>query len=83
MIISDLADAAGQNMDDPAEVADVPAFVNTEREGLWETGSFAAGASGLHPGNSGVIVAVETPRHKSDRVRAIMEQSGAVEIIRD
>lgn len=83
MIISDLADVKGQRLDDPEEVADEIAFIKTEREGLWETGAFADGIKGLNPGKRGIIVAVETPKHEADRVRAMMEQSGAIEIIQD
>ncbi len=83
MIISDLADAEEQRLDDPEEVADELAFVKTERDGLWETGAFTDGIDGLNPGKSGIIVAVKTPKHEADRVRAMMEQSGAVEIIQD
>lgn len=83
MIISDLAEAAEQRGDDPGEVAGEVAFVKTERDGLWEAGAFADGIEGLDPGKRGIIVAVKTPKHEADRVRAIMEQSGAVEIIQD
>lgn len=83
MIVSDLADAEGQRHDDPEEVADEIAFIKSERDGLWETGAFADGIKGLDPGKSGIIVAVKTPKHEADRVRAMMEQSGAVEIIQD
>ncbi|SFR17406.1 hypothetical protein [Desulfoscipio geothermicus] len=83
MIISDLGKAEKQRRDDPEEVADELAFVKTEREGLWETGAYADGIKGLEPGKRGIIVAVKTPKHESDRVRAIMEQSGAAEIIQD
>jgi hypothetical protein len=83
MIISDLGDAEKQRRNDPEEVADELAFVKTEREGLWEAGAYADGVKGLEPGKRGIIVAVKTPKKEADRVRAIMEQSGAVEIIQD
>jgi hypothetical protein len=83
MIISDLADAEEQRRDAPEEVAGELAFIKTERDGLWETGTFADGIKGFEPGKRGIIVAVKTPKHEADRVRAIMEQSGAVEIIQD
>lgn len=83
LIVSDLADAAGQRHTDPAEVAGEVPFIKTEREGLWETGPFADGIQGLDPQKRGIIVAVKTPKHEADRVRAMMEQSGAVEIVQD
>ena len=83
MIISDLADAEDQRRDDPEEIADELAFIKTERDGLWEAGAFVDGIKGLEPGKRGIIVAVEIPKHEADRVRAMMEQSGAVEIIQD
>lgn len=83
MIIRDLADAEKQRQDDPEEIADELAFIKTERDGLWEAGSYADGIKGLKPGKRGIIVAVETPKHETDRVRSIMEQSGAAEIIQD
>lgn len=83
MIISDLADAAEQRLNSAEEIADEVAFIKTERDGLWEAGSFADGIKGLKAGKQGIIVAVETPKHEADRVRTIMDQSGAEEIIQD
>lgn len=83
MIVTDLAGADEQRRDDPEEVAGEMAFIKSEHDGLWETGAFAGGIRGFNPGKSGIIVAVETPEHEADRVRAMMEQSGAVEIIQD
>jgi len=57
--------------------------VKTERDGLWEADAFVDGIKGLEPGKRGIIVAVEVPKHGADRLRAMMEQSGAVEIIQD
>jgi hypothetical protein len=81
MIVSDLMDTAGQRAV-PEEIADEIAFIKTERDGLWETGAFADGIKGLD-GNTGIIVAVKTPKHDADLVRAMMEQSGAIQIIQD
>ncbi|MEW6424193.1 MAG: hypothetical protein AB1523_05515 [Bacillota bacterium] len=83
MIIADLAGAEEQQRDDPEEIADEIAFIETEREGLWEAGAFAGGVNGLFPGERGIIVAVETTKKEAARVRTIMEQAGAVEIIQD
>lgn len=83
MIISDLADAAEQRRNSAGELADEVAFIKTERDGLWEAEAFTDGIKGLMPGKQGIIVAVETPKHEANRVRTIMEQSGASEIIQD
>lgn len=80
LIISDLAEEQDYNA--PEQAMEEVAFVKTEREGLWEIGTFAEGVKGLK-NNRGIIVAVETPKLETDRVRAMMEQSGAVEIIQD
>lgn len=80
LIVSDLA--IKQEWDNLQEAADELAFIKTEREGLGEIGTFASGIKGLQ-GKEGIIVAVETPKHDTTRVRAMMEQSGAVEIIQD
>lgn len=80
MIISDLADT--QVFKTVEEAAQELSFIKTERNGLGEIEGFANGIEGLE-GNSGIIVAVETPKHKSTIVRSVMEQSGAVEIIKD
>jgi len=79
-IVSDPAE--GQEWGGLEEAADELAFIKTEREGWGETGAFADGIDGLK-GKEGIIVAVKTPKHEADRVRAMMEQSGAVEIIQD
>ncbi|AKL95359.1 hypothetical protein CACET_c19110 [Clostridium aceticum] len=62
--------------------ADEVTFIKTERDGLGELGTFVEGISGLE-GNTGIVVAVETSKHDSNRIREIMEQSGAEEIIQD
>lgn len=80
MIISDLADT--QTFNTVEEASEEISFIKTERNGLGEIGSFAGGIEGLE-GKRGIIVAVKTPKHESTIVQSIMEQSGAVEIIRD
>lgn len=82
MIISDMADVDERLLKNPEEVADEISFIKTERDGLWETGAYANGIEGLKS-RKGILVAVKTPKHEADRVRAMMEQSGAVEIIQD
>ncbi|MBE3588747.1 MAG: hypothetical protein IMW93_09400 [Thermoanaerobacteraceae bacterium] len=83
MVITGLADAKEKRLDDPEEAADEPAFIKSENDGLWEAGPFVDGIDGCQPGGRGIVVAVETTGHEMDRVRTIMEQSEAVEIIRD
>mgnify|MGYP005852471169 CR=1 FL=1 len=80
MIISDLAEEQEfKNIDDAAH--EIP-LVKTELESLSKAGSFGDSIKGLK-GKEGIIVAVELPKHESTRVREMMEQSGAVEIIQD
>ncbi len=83
MIVSDMGDAELDRHDDPAQEADEFAFIKTERDGLWETDAFSDGVKGLDPAEPGIIVAVEIAKHQADRVRSIMEQSGAAQIIQD
>ncbi|MGE5631543.1 MAG: hypothetical protein ACM3TR_10655 [Caulobacteraceae bacterium] len=80
MIISDLAKE--QKWDTVEEAAEEISFIKTERKGLGEIETFGSGIKGLE-GERGIIVAVKTPKHESDIVRSIMEQSGAVEIVQD
>ncbi|WHH58146.1 hypothetical protein [Petroclostridium sp. X23] len=80
MIISDIGEE--QKWNNPETAAEEMSFIKSERDGLWEIGTFAEGIKGLK-GKQGIVVAVETPKHDADKVRAIMEQSGAVEIIQD
>ena len=80
MIISNIGDE--QKWDTPEQAAEEVSFIKTERDGLWEIGNFADGIEGLK-GDEGIIVAVKTPKHGADKIRTIMEQSGAVEIIQD
>ncbi|MBZ4647560.1 MAG: hypothetical protein PWR27_2486 [Petroclostridium sp.] len=80
MIISDLAEE--QKWNTPEEAAEEISFIKTERDGLWEMGTFSEGIKGFK-GDTGIIVAVKSPKHEADKVRSIMKQSGAVEIIQD
>lgn len=57
-------------------------LIKTESESLNRIESFAAGINGLE-GKTGIVVAVDTPRHEIDRVRLFMEQAGAVQIIQE
>lgn len=82
MVISDLEEE--QKWDSFEEAVREEALVQTGRDSirLGEVEPFGEGIRGLK-GKKGIIVAVETPKHESDRVRTIMKQSGAVEIIQD
>jgi len=80
MIISDMEKE--KKWSSPEEAAREMTFIKSEREGLWEIGTFAEGVEGLK-GNEGILVAVKTPKHEAAKVRNIMEQSGAVEIVQD
>lgn len=80
MIISDLAQE--QEFNNVEDAAKEMIFIKSERDGLGEIETFASGIKGLK-GDEGIIVAVKTPKHESDKVRTIMEQSGAVEIVQD
>ena len=81
MIISNLADTQQFNSVEEATDAGV-SMIKTERDGLGEFGTFAEGVKGLK-GDEGILVAVKTPKHEAGKVREIMEQSGAVEIVQD
>jgi hypothetical protein len=81
MIISNLADERRFNSVEEATDAGV-SMIKTERDGLNDFGTFADGVKGLK-GNEGILVAVKTPKHDTSKVREIMEQSGAVEIVQD
>lgn len=80
MVISDLAKEKVWNTVE--EASEEISFIKTERNGLGEIESFGSGIKGMD-GERGIIAAVKTPKHEADRVRSIMEQSGAVEIIQD
>lgn len=80
MIVSSLGKE--QEFHDLKTASENMIFIKTEREGLGEFETFDDGITGLK-GREGIIVAVETSKHNTNRIREIMEQSGAVEIIQD
>lgn len=80
LIVSDLGDR--EHWGNPEEAAEEISFIQTEREGLWEIGTYAEGIEGLKS-KEGIIVAVELSKNSSLHVREMMEQSGAIEIIQD
>lgn len=80
LIISNLADEQKfQTVDDASKDM---IFIKSERDGYDEIETYASGVKGLE-GDEGILAAVEIPKHSSSRVREIMEQSGALEIIQD
>lgn len=80
MIISDMDKVAKSSKESLKE--DI--LVQTELESIrvGQTGTYVDSIEGLQ-GRTGIIVAVELPKHSGDKVRSIMEQSGAIEIIQD
>lgn len=80
MIISDLA--KDKKFNSVEEAAEEITFIKTERDGLGEYETFGSGIEGLK-GNEGIIVAVKAPKNEINRIRSLMEQSGAVEIVQD
>ena len=80
MIVSSLAKE--QEFHNIKAAAENMIFIKSEREGLGELVTFTEGITELK-GKEGIIVAVETTKHNTSRIREIMEQSGAVEIVQD
>lgn len=81
MIISNLAEEQKFDSVGEATAAGV-SMIKTERNGLNDVETFADGIEGLK-GDEGILVAVKVPKHSTSKVRELMEQSGAVEIIQD
>lgn len=81
MIISSMADVQHfHSVEEAAEAGVTP--IKSERDSLEELQPFAEGVKGIK-GETGILVAVKTPKHEASKVREIMEQSGAVEIVQD
>ena len=81
MVISIMAEEQKYHSVEAATDAGI-SFVQSERNGLGELEPFWTGVDGLK-GDVGILVAVKIPKHDSDRVRTIMKQSGAVEVVQD
>lgn len=80
MIISDFAEeplTEGQRL-----INEI--MVQSERDSIraGENDSFTEGFEGFER-RQGILVSVEVPKHFTQRVREVMEQSGAEEIIQD
>jgi len=54
----------------------------SDQDDFGELKSFVEGVKAMDV-DSGIIVSVKTPRHKSQEVKSVMEQSGASEILID
>ncbi|MCX7710692.1 MAG: hypothetical protein N2484_12700 [Clostridia bacterium] len=81
MIISSLAEE--KKFDSVEEATDMGiSMIKTERDGLNDFEPFWEGVKGLK-GDYGILVAVKTPKHEASKIREIMEQSGALEIVQD
>ena len=80
LIVSDLGDR--EHWGNARDAAEEISFTQTERDGLWEIGSYAEGVKGLKS-REGILVAVELPKHDAARVKEFMEQCGAIEIVQD
>ena len=80
MIISNLGDDQLWNSIDGASEHMI--FVKSETDGLGEIETFGSGIKNLK-GKEGILVAVETSKHEGSKIREILEQSGAVEILQD
>lgn len=81
MIISNLADEQEFKSVEEATEKGI-SMIKTERNSLNDVGTFAEGIEGLK-GETGILVAVKTPKNDASKVREIMEQSGADEVIQD
>jgi hypothetical protein len=80
MIISDLTEK--QELDNIRDAAREVPLVKTETDSLSSIAPIGDGIMELR-GKEGIMVSIELPKHSTNRVREIMEQSGAVEIIQD
>jgi hypothetical protein len=54
--------------------------IMSDQEDLGEIDTFAQGVKDLDNTN-GIVVCIKCPRHKSEEVKSVMEQSGALEIV--
>lgn len=56
-------------------------FIKTETESISDTTAFTDSLK--EDMDSGIVVAVEMPKHKTSRIREIMEQNGAKTVFQD
>ena len=81
MVISNIADEERYRNVEEATEAGV-SMIKTELNSLNDAGAFADSIKDLKR-DRGILVSVETTKHDMTRVKEIMTQSGAVEIIKD
>ncbi|MGQ9557841.1 MAG: hypothetical protein ACUVTU_07780 [Desulfurispora sp.] len=83
MVITDLTGTVRPVSNE--EMATEIALVKTESDdtGVEKTAPLVTGMEHFTPGRKGIVVAVEVTKKEADRVRNIMEQCGAMEIIQD
>ncbi len=81
MIICNLDD---QQRDNKHEVLKEEVLIQTRTESISIDApeTYAEGINGLE-NMEGILVVVEIPKHSIQKVKAVMEKSGALEIIRD
>ncbi|TYP53747.1 hypothetical protein [Thermosediminibacter litoriperuensis] len=77
MIITDMVKSESKFEEDPDEIIDI----KTEREGLGEKEPYTDAFSDRV--KYGILVSLEVPEKNAARVMEIMEQNGAVEIIKE
>lgn len=81
MIISSLSD--DQKFDNVEEATEAGiSMIKNERGGLNDMGAFFEGIKNIKS-DRGIVVAVKASKHETTRVKEIMEQSGATEIIQE
>jgi hypothetical protein len=80
MIISNLANDEPWSSIEEASKNSI--LIKSETDDINHTQAFSTTIKDLE-GDTGIVVAVKVPKHTTDKVRSIMEQSGAVEIIQD
>lgn len=80
MIITDLArEEEFKSMEDASKEI---ILTKTERDSLGNYGNYPNTVAGLK-GDMGIVVAVEVSKHMGTRVKDILDEQGAVEIIED
>ena len=80
MIVSNYDLEKFENMSNAADPTSP--VIMSDQDDFGEMKSFVEGIKAMDV-DSGIIVSVKTPRHKSQEVKSVMEQSGASEILID
>lgn len=71
-----------RDRNDFEETAEEITFIDTMRDGQWKIEPLRQDMKGLNS-KEGIIVTVEATRRDADKVRLMMEQSGAIEVIQE